>query len=88
MEILELLKNPLDLKDNKLFLIERELEKYPYFQPLHLLQTKAMQGAEESIFWKIFKKQLLIAVAEKFFTIIFYQKKRKQKPLRHSLQKR
>ncbi|MGV4448714.1 hypothetical protein ACQ1PN_12040 [Ornithobacterium rhinotracheale] len=50
MEILQLLKHPLELKDNKLFLIERELEKYPYFKPLHLLQTKAMQGAEETIF--------------------------------------
>ncbi|MGQ1928441.1 hypothetical protein [Ornithobacterium rhinotracheale] len=78
MEILELLKNPLDLKDNKLFLIERELEKYPYFQPLHLLQTKAMQGAEESIFLENLQKTATYCGSRKIlYDYLFYQKKEK-----------
>ncbi|MRJ09863.1 hypothetical protein EDL98_01995 [Ornithobacterium rhinotracheale] len=76
MEILELLKNPLDLKDNKLFLIERALEKYPYFQPLHLLQTKAMQGAEESVFLENLQKTATYCGSRKIlYDYLFYQKK-------------
>ena len=50
MEIIKLLKNPLDLKEDKLFLIQNELEKYPYFQPLHLLQVKALRNGDKSTF--------------------------------------
>ncbi|MBV7440665.1 hypothetical protein KRX57_04465 [Weeksellaceae bacterium TAE3-ERU29] len=50
MEIINLLKKPLDLKEDKLFLIQNELEKYPYFQPLHLLQVKALKNGDKTIF--------------------------------------
>ena len=50
MEIIKLLKNPLDLKEDKLFLIQNELEKYPYFQPLHLLQVKALKNGDKTTF--------------------------------------
>lgn len=78
MEILELLKNPLELKENKLFLIEEELEKYPYFQPLHLLQTKAMQSAEESVFLSNVQKTATYCGNRKIlYDYLFYQKKEK-----------
>uniref|UniRef100_UPI0039A4E9BB hypothetical protein n=1 Tax=Ornithobacterium rhinotracheale TaxID=28251 RepID=UPI0039A4E9BB len=80
MEILELLKNPLDLKENKLFLIERELDKYPYFQPLHLLQTKAMQGAEEALFLENLQKTATYCGSRKIlYDYLFYQKKQEEK---------
>lgn len=49
-EIINLLANPLSVTPKNLFLIEDELEKYPFFQPLHLLKVKAVVNSDEETF--------------------------------------
>ncbi|MDO5655950.1 MAG: tetratricopeptide repeat protein [Flavobacteriaceae bacterium] len=45
-----ILKQPFSVKTSDIFLLEDELEKYPYFQPLHLLKLKALATGDQQIF--------------------------------------
>lgn len=45
-----ILTNPFSVQPSDLFLIEDELEKFPYFQPLHLLKTKALSNSANDMF--------------------------------------
>lgn len=49
-QILNLLDNPTFVTVEDLFLIEDELEKYPFFQPLHLLKVKAVANSDEAMY--------------------------------------
>lgn len=56
MEIIELLKNPLSIQEENLFLIQEELKKYPYCQPLHMIQLRALRKDTEEAREKALQK--------------------------------
>lgn len=49
-QILNLLDHPDAVTVKDLFLIEDALEKYPFFQPLHLLKVKAVSNSDEATY--------------------------------------
>ena len=49
-KVLHLLNHPFSVSSKDLFLIEDEIEKYPFFQPLHLLKIKAIASVDEKTF--------------------------------------
>lgn len=55
-KILHIINQPFSVSSKDLFLIEDEIEKYPYFQTLHLLKAKAVSGAEIKVFQKVLAK--------------------------------
>lgn len=54
--ILNLIHHPLSISSQDLFNIEDEIEKYPYFQPLHLLKAKAVSKSDEPKFLPVLSK--------------------------------
>ena len=49
-KVLHLLNHPFSVSSKDLFLIEDEIEKYPFSQPLHLLKIKAIASVDEKTF--------------------------------------
>ncbi len=55
-QILNLFHNPLSISSQDLFQIEDEIEKYPYFQALHLLKAKAVSNSDEETLTSVLNK--------------------------------
>lgn len=55
-QILNLFHNPLSISSQDLFQIEDEIEKYPYFQALHLLKAKAVSNSDEETLTAVLNK--------------------------------
>lgn len=55
-QILNLFHNPLSISSQDLFQIEDEIEKYPYFQALHLLKAKAVSNSDEETLAAVLNK--------------------------------
>lgn len=55
-QILNLFHNPLSISSQDLFQIEDEIEKYPYFQALHLLKAKAVSNSDEETLATVLNK--------------------------------
>lgn len=55
-QILNLFHNPLSISSQDLFQIEDEIEKYPYFQALHLLKAKAVSTSDEETLTSVLNK--------------------------------
>lgn len=55
-QILNLFHNPLSISFQDLFQIEDEIEKYPYFQALHLLKAKAVSNSDEETLTVVLNK--------------------------------
>lgn len=55
-QILNLFHNPLSISSQDLFQIEDEIEKYPYFQALHLLKAKAVSNSDEDTLTAVLNK--------------------------------
>ena len=52
----EILNNPFSVGPSDMFLIADEIEKYPYFQPLHVLKLKAIANEENELFDELLQK--------------------------------
>ena len=55
-QILNLFHNPLSISSQDLFQIEDEIEKYPYFQALHLLKARAVSNSDEETLAAVLNK--------------------------------
>lgn len=54
--VLHWINNPLSVSSKDLFSLEDEIEKYPYFQVLHLLKAKVVSNSEEKTFATVLGK--------------------------------